>query len=99
MDNPLVLYGTILVSGLAAALGLGFVAFFNSKRPAGWEAADRPGFVMEYGQGSDPSDWTIGWNERSERWNGRLAMLGFAASIITEAIVGHSVLGFMFGIS
>ncbi len=54
---------------------------------------------MNYGQNEEPAEWTIGWNERSERWNGRLAMLGFAASILTEAVVGHSVLGFMFGIN
>ncbi|MEN9246401.1 MAG: hypothetical protein Q6J78_06830 [Thermostichales cyanobacterium SRBZ-1_bins_19] len=40
----------------------------------------------------------MGWTEQAERWNGRAAMLGILLSVLTEAIVGQSVLGFMFGI-
>ncbi|NJK63321.1 MAG: high light inducible protein [Synechococcaceae cyanobacterium SM2_3_1] len=35
----------------------------------------------------------LGLDSSDERWNGRLAMLGFIISIIAELIVGHSVLG------
>jgi hypothetical protein len=37
------------------------------------------------------NDWIPGWTEQAERWNGRLAMVGFVISIATEALVGHSV--------
>lgn len=33
-----------------------------------------------------------------KRWNGRLAMLGFAISVVVEAIVGHSVFASALGI-
>lgn len=35
----------ILIVGFVAAVGLGSLAWFNSKRPAGWENADRPSYV------------------------------------------------------
>ena len=31
---------------------------------------------------------TFGWTERSERWNGRLAMLGVTIAIITQLVTG-----------
>ncbi len=34
-----------------------------------------------------------GWTPQAERWNGRLAMLGFVISILVEIATGHSVLG------
>ena len=41
--------GTILilvgVIGFIAAAGLGSIAWYNSKRPAGWEDVERPGFI------------------------------------------------------
>lgn len=99
MDSPLMIYVALMVTGLVVAVVIGSVAFFNSKRPPGWEGAARPGYVMQYGEGEeDPAEWQIGWTEKSERWNGRMAMLGFAFSVATEAIVGHSVLASAFGI-
>ncbi len=38
---PLIVVGV----GFVAAVVIGSVAWFNSKRPAGWENADRPGYV------------------------------------------------------
>lgn len=33
------------VIGFIAAVTLGSIAWYNSKRPAGWEDAERPGFI------------------------------------------------------
>ncbi|MEL6937615.1 MAG: hypothetical protein AAFO84_00310 [Cyanobacteria bacterium J06598_1] len=42
-------YGLFLniigVVGFIAAIGIGSVAWYNSKRPAGWEGAERPDIV------------------------------------------------------
>jgi len=35
------------VIGFAAAIGIGSVAWYNSKRPAGWEGKERPDIVPE----------------------------------------------------
>ncbi len=39
------LYAGVLVVGFVAAVSLGSIAFYNSKRPVGWEGKERPGFV------------------------------------------------------
>ena len=33
--------------GLVAAVGIGLVAFFNSKRPVGWENAKKPDIIPD----------------------------------------------------
>ena len=33
-----------------------------------------------------------GWTEQAERWNGRLAMLGFVLAIAIELLTGQGVL-------
>lgn len=33
-----------------------------------------------------------GWTEASERWNGRLAMLGFVIVLATELLTGQGVI-------
>mgnify|MGYP001146811780 CR=1 FL=1 len=44
-------YSTLLtivgVVGFAAAVGIGSIAWYNSKRPTGWEGNERPGIVPE----------------------------------------------------
>ncbi len=35
----------VYVVGFIAAVGIGSIAWYNSKRPAGWENAERPDFV------------------------------------------------------
>lgn len=35
------------VVGFAAAVGIGSVAWYNSKRPAGWEGSERPDIIPE----------------------------------------------------
>lgn len=39
--------GIVGVVGFLAAAGLGSVAWYNSKRPAGWEGKERPDIVPE----------------------------------------------------
>lgn len=38
----------------------------------------------------------FGFTDFAEKWNGRLAMLGFVISITVEFATGHSVLGQLF---
>jgi hypothetical protein len=33
-----------------------------------------------------------GWNDAAERWNGRLAMLGFVIALATELLTGQGVI-------
>lgn len=33
-----------------------------------------------------------GFTEQAERWNGRLAMLGFVIGLVTELLTGQSVM-------
>ncbi|BAC09200.1 photosystem II assembly protein Psb35 [Thermosynechococcus vestitus] len=42
--NFLPFYGVLLL-GLIAAVSIGLIAWYNSKRPPGWENADRPSFI------------------------------------------------------
>nr|YP_009297215.1 CAB/ELIP/HLIP superfamily protein [Porphyridium sordidum]AOM66558.1 CAB/ELIP/HLIP superfamily protein [Porphyridium sordidum] len=39
--------------------------------------------------------WSWGFTKAAENWNGRLAMIGFIAVVITELITGKSVLDFL----
>ena len=48
----LILTGTI---GFIAAVGIGSLAWYNSKRPAGWEDAERPEFIPKMGDDSKPN--------------------------------------------
>ncbi|GAB4338556.1 MULTISPECIES: chlorophyll a/b-binding protein [Leptodesmis] len=37
----------------------------------------------------------FGFNEYAEKLNGRLAMIGFVAVLILEAVTGHGVIGWL----
>lgn len=51
---PYSLFLTVIgVVGFAAAVGLGSVAWYNSKRPAGWEGNERPDIVPKIKKDSD----------------------------------------------
>ena len=62
------------------------------------------GFVTRDGEGHDnvyakeppmgyaAADAGWGFHERAEKLNGRLAMLGFVAAVVTEMITGESLL-------
>ncbi len=40
----------VYVVGFIAAVTIGSIAWYNSKRPAGWENAERPDFVPKIGE-------------------------------------------------
>ncbi len=40
----------VYVVGFIAAVSIGSLAWYNSKRPAGWEDKERPDFVPKMGQ-------------------------------------------------
>ncbi len=46
-SNFPVAFTAVYVVGFIAAVVLGSIAWYNSKRPAGWEDKDRPGIVPE----------------------------------------------------
>ncbi|MEM7793078.1 MAG: hypothetical protein AAF579_01335 [Cyanobacteria bacterium P01_C01_bin.118] len=44
---PMYYFQLVYVVGFIAAVGIGSMAWYNSKRPPGWEDAARPDFVPE----------------------------------------------------
>ncbi|MEM8605026.1 MAG: hypothetical protein AAGF24_14465 [Cyanobacteria bacterium P01_H01_bin.121] len=38
-------FTAVYVVGFIAAVSIGSIAWYNSKRPAGWEDSDRPDFI------------------------------------------------------
>ena len=40
-------FTAVYVVGFIAAVSIGSIAWYNSKRPAGWESQKRPNFVPE----------------------------------------------------
>jgi Chlorophyll A-B binding protein len=38
--------------------------------------------------------WKFGFTPQAEIWNGRLAMIGFVAALVTELLSGKGVLNF-----
>lgn len=49
-----VLLPIVIVVGFAAAVGLGSLAWYNSKRPAGWEDKERPEFIPKVEKSETP---------------------------------------------
>lgn len=45
-DFP-IYFVAVYVVGFIAAVSIGSIAWYNSKRPAGWENAERPDFVPD----------------------------------------------------
>jgi hypothetical protein len=43
---------------------------------------------------ADRNAWKAGFTPQAEIWNGRLAMIGFAAALIIELLSGQGVLRF-----
>ncbi|MGB7085605.1 MAG: hypothetical protein WBD47_08625 [Phormidesmis sp.] len=51
---PYSLFLTVVgVAGFAAAVGIGSIAWYNSKRPAGWEGKERPDVVPKIDKNGD----------------------------------------------
>ena len=67
----------VYVIGFIAAVTIGSIAWYNSKRPAGWENAERPDFVPEMSAEEQSTDkepsseawviYLINQNWKSER--------------------------------
>ena len=45
MQGDLTIPIAVLAAGFVAAVTIGSIAWYNSKRPPGWEGKERPGFV------------------------------------------------------
>ncbi|MEK0180948.1 MAG: hypothetical protein EAZ78_17705 [Oscillatoriales cyanobacterium] len=45
VDSNLMIPLAVLVVGFVAAVSIGSIAWYNSKRPPGWESKERPDFV------------------------------------------------------
>ncbi len=43
----------VYVVGLVAAVSIGLLAWYNSKRPVGWERSKRPSFIPKINTGKD----------------------------------------------
>jgi hypothetical protein len=46
-------------------------------------------------QAENRNDMKPGFTPQAENWNGRLAMIGFAAAVMTELATGQGVLHFL----
>ncbi len=44
----------VLLVGFVAAVSIGSIAWFNSKRPSGWEGKDRPDYVPKVDKEENP---------------------------------------------
>ncbi|MBT9315726.1 photosystem II assembly protein Psb35 [Leptothoe spongobia] len=44
---PMYYFQLVYVVGFIAAIGIGSLAWYNSKRPPGWEDAARPDFIPD----------------------------------------------------
>lgn len=53
-SNFPVSFTAVYVVGFIAAVTLGSVAWYNSKRPAGWEDKERPGIVPKVDKDPTP---------------------------------------------
>jgi hypothetical protein len=47
-------FTAVYVVGFIAAVSIGSIAWYNSKRPAGWEDRERPGFIPEVKEQQPP---------------------------------------------
>ena len=60
-------------TGFVAAIGIGSIAWYNSKKPAGWESAESPSWANQNWaqaageQGADPGEATVKSLERAPR--------------------------------
>jgi len=43
----------------------------------------------------DRNAWKFGFTPQAELWNGRFAMIGFVAALITELVTNQGVLHFL----
>lgn len=53
---PMYYFTLVYVVGFVAAIVIGSLAWYNSKRPAGWEDAQRPDFIPDIQAPSESDD-------------------------------------------
>jgi hypothetical protein len=46
----------VYVVGFIAAISIGSIAWYNSKRPPGWENKDKPGFLPKVNANENDAD-------------------------------------------
>lgn len=51
-----VYFVAVYVVGFIAAVSIGSIAWYNSKRPAGWEDAERPNIIPDLKTGQKDAD-------------------------------------------
>lgn len=56
----------VYLVGLVAAVFIGLIAWYNSKRPVGWERSQRPGFIPKVNTGADQEPLRFEKFEQSE---------------------------------
>ena len=49
-------FTAVYVAGFIAAVVIGSIAWYNSKRPAGWEGRDRPDIIPEVKSNEDSGE-------------------------------------------
>ncbi|MBE9222440.1 hypothetical protein IQ215_06990 [Cyanobacterium stanieri LEGE 03274] len=54
-DFP-IYFVAVYVVGLVAAVSIGLIAWYNSKRPVGWEDAQKPDFIPDLNSNSRSSE-------------------------------------------
>jgi hypothetical protein len=52
-NGPGISLALVFVIGFIAAAGIGSIAWYNSKRPVGWEDKERPDFVPDVETGQE----------------------------------------------
>ena len=50
METSLWIPATVVIVGFLAAVTIGSIAWYNSKRPPGWEDAKRPDYIPKVGK-------------------------------------------------
>ncbi|MEO0456498.1 MAG: hypothetical protein AAF152_07930 [Cyanobacteria bacterium P01_A01_bin.114] len=55
---PMYYFTLVYVVGFVAAVAIGSIAWYNSKRPAGWEDVDRPSFIPKMDKDSEDDKTT-----------------------------------------
>lgn len=53
---PMYYFTIVYVVGFLAAVIIGSIAWYNSKRPPGWEGASRPDFIPDVDQDASASE-------------------------------------------
>jgi Chlorophyll A-B binding protein len=68
-----------------------YSAYTNIFPPQNWSLHQMTNITKDI-VNSDRNAWIWGFTPQAEVWNGRLAMIGFAAAILTEILSGQGVL-------